>query len=177
MGRNSGGFTIWIRNSLATTTTQRKINSADILGLLLHFNSGQDMIIFNLYNRSASRSQISPTIQSLSLELDLIGENFTNSPTVIVAGACDFNCPYEPLEGLSHLLNEEDAALGIPSLAKDLVVKTSILATQILALTAQYSLRACNGRSPSDPMRAPTFHRNQYSSTLDYILINTDSCD
>ena len=65
--------------------------------------------------------------------------------------------------------------LGSLALFKALTVKSTPLATQILAMTAQYSLRACNGRSPSDLKRVATFRRNLYESTLDYILINIES--
>ena len=173
-GRNSGGLIIWIRNSLPVTVLQLDINHRDILGLVLHFDSGYDLFIFNIYNRPNPPSQPSQIIQFLSTHLASIRPNFNNNSSTVLVGG-DFNCTYEPLEGLSNLLEDEDAAFGIPGLPRGLKAKPSTLAIQILAMTVQHNLRACNGRTTSDQKRASTFHRNSYSSTLDYFLINLDS--
>mgnify|MGYP002804567006 CR=1 FL=1 len=76
--------------------------------------------------------------------------------TINIVGA-DFNVNVQPLESTKLVLQGEDEIWGIRLLETSPLACSSPGALQIASLIFRHTLRACNGRFPSDHERSPTF--------------------
>lgn len=143
-GRPYGGLCIWVGAHLGCTANLVDTQTPDILCILLSFVDGSKVAVINVYSRPMPISQTSPTLNWL----DSLLSSFPDTIHKIIGG--DFNCHYEPLDGINSITQDEDQVWSIPECNIYSIQGWSPLALQLYKLTVSYSLRACNGRFPLD---------------------------
>ncbi|KAJ1152623.1 hypothetical protein NDU88_005398, partial [Pleurodeles waltl] len=129
--------------------------------------SGTPVLCINIYNRPGPFNQQSDTIHRLHNVLSELHSKYR----VIIAG--DLNAQIELGSAFAESTQDEDVVWNIPTLQFHSTPRIpSPRVSQIIDLAFTYGLRFGNGRFPNDNPARPTFFRGNYSSCLDYVILD-----